>query len=181
MQTDSQSYFGEVLKKLSEMKAKENIPVDEGFKARLRDELQNQDIVEAEPAVEDGEPRLVGVARRWQALFIGLPALLITVLVVIVVRGIFFGERGPETLFEKTYNVSYSGPFSDAEKRDEFKAIVYQLVKSRDSEYVKLIKQHSDKVLIVLKIRNDGREEFLMGRESGKWSGRGYELIRNET
>ncbi len=191
MQYGNQSYFGDVLRKLSEIKDRENIPVDEGFKAKLKEELRTQDVIEqrpeepvsgpkvsfgtTEPALFD-EPNLVRIFKKWQALVIGLPALIVTVAMIFVVRWIFFGEQRPETIFEKNYNVSYIGPFSDEERKITFRPIIVQLVKGRDSESVRLTKKHSDEVLIKVKIKNDGAEEFLIAEEGGKWHGKQYAL-----
>lgn len=190
MVQDTQSYFGDVLRKLAEMGRQNEVVVDQGFKEKLKNELLNQsDAFEKpefpEPIMEHGPDiekyyaaHASNLFRKWQALIIGLPALFITIIAVFVLRGVFFGESGPATVFEKEYNVSFSGPFSAEERNNEFRPIVLKLIKKRSSESVSVAKKNRDKILIEVKIKDDGREEFEIVKENGEWHGKSYRLLR---
>jgi hypothetical protein len=189
---NGQSYFGDVLFKLSEMGRKQEIVVDENFKAQLKEELKNQptedpvieriepDFPEPHPAKEVGreDNQIQRLMKKWQALLIGLPALLVTFLVIFALKGMFFGESGPKTDFEKRFNVSYKGPFSTEEREDEFQKVIAKITSRRNSEKVRVVRKNSDRVLVDVKIIDDGREEFLIQKERGNWYGRVYELIK---
>lgn len=193
MPQETQSYFGDVLKKLSDMGRTHDIPIDQGFKQKLKEELMNQSMSAIkEEAIKFPEPIALGhveietdtplvvFVKKWQALFVGIPILLTTVFIVFVLRGVFFVEHEPETVFEKAHHVSYTGPFTKEERNGEFKGIVSELIDNRDSESVNVTRKNSDRIFVEVKIKNDGKEEFEIVRDGSKWHSRSYRLFESE-
>lgn len=192
MTQDTQSYFGDILRKLAEMSGQNEVVIDERFKEKLKSELLSQSSAFAdfenpefpEPMAQGPDiesyyaDRAGNFFRKWQALIIGLPAFFVTVIAVFILRWVFFGESGPVTVFEKEYNVTFSGPFSVEERNDEFKPIVLKLAKKRNSESVRVAKKNKDKILIEVKIKDDGREEFEIVKENGEWHGKSYRFLK---